>query len=76
MTVKPGHRTTEFLLTVLTVLGSAAGAIGTVAAAASGTLPDRYAVYATAVATVAVSVSSAAYSIGRSLTKAAAGGSA
>jgi len=52
---KPGWKTTEFWLTVLT-------GVGAVAAAEQGNLPDRY-------AAVAAAVSVAAYAIARSIAK-------
>lgn len=53
--MKPGHRTTEFIITVLTD-------IGLLAAALQGSLSPRY-------AAIAAAVSTAAYSIARGLTK-------
>lgn len=55
MTVKSGHKTTEFLFTALV-------AIGSVAAALAGDLSPRYAALASA-------VSAAAYAISRAITK-------
>ena len=49
-TLKPGQKTTEFLLVVLT-------AIGLVASAAADWLPPRYAAIGTAIATAAYAVS-------------------
>lgn len=53
--MKPGHKTTEFAVTVLTD-------IGLLAAALQGSLSPRY-------AAIAAAVSTAAYSIARGLTK-------
>ena len=53
--MKPGHKTTEFVITVLTD-------IGLLAAAVQGSLSPRY-------AALAAAVSTAAYSIARGLTK-------
>ena len=55
MIVKPGYKTTEFLVTVLVGVGS-------VAAALSGQLAPRYAAIASA-------ISAAAYALSRSITK-------
>lgn len=54
--VKPGYKTTELLLSVLTIVGSVAFAI-------ADKLPARY-------AAVASAVSAAAYALSRGLTKA------
>jgi hypothetical protein len=62
VTLKPGFRTTEFLLAVLT-------AVGTTAASLAGVLSPRWAAVASAVATFA-------YSLSRGIAKAGAGGGA
>lgn len=56
--IKPGHRTTEFLLTAL-------GLIALVATALQGSLPPKW-------AAIAGAISVAAYSISRGITKTAA----
>jgi predicted acyltransferase len=58
MTYKPGYRTTEFAVTVLT-------AVGALAAALAGQLSPRW-------AAIAAAVSVAAYAISRGLAKLAA----
>lgn len=60
MPIKPGVKTTEFLLTLLV-------AVGTVASALAGVLPARWAAAATAVSVLA-------YNLSRGLAKAGAGG--
>lgn len=60
MPIKRGHKTTEFLLTVL-VAG------GTLASALAGALPPRWAALAATVSTVA-------YTLSRGVAKAGAGG--
>jgi hypothetical protein len=55
MPVKPGVRTTEFWLSVVVILGSAVDAL-------AGSLPDRY-------AGVAVAVASGLYAVSRGLAK-------
>ena len=54
--MKPGLKTTEFWILILTIIGS-------IAAALEGTLDPKY-------AALAASISSAAYSISRGLSKA------
>lgn len=58
--MKPGQKTTEFLVTVAVIVGSALDAL-------KGSLPDKYAVIASAIA-------AAAYAISRAITKQGAGG--
>ena len=53
--MKPGHRTTEFILVILVCVGS-------LAASLAGVLPPRYAAIANA-------VSVAAYAVSRGITK-------
>lgn len=55
--VKPGHKTTEFLVTAATIVGA-------LAAALAGSLPPKWAAIATTVA-------AAAYSLSRGITKTA-----
>lgn len=55
MTLKPGYKTTEFLIVVLTN-------VGVIVAAAADWLPPRY-------AALAASASTAAYAIARGLAK-------